>query len=240
MTSKISESQLHYLEEDVSLNTSFTFICIVTKVINNKMLCICKMSYESLYDDTELEYTGTPSGNTHIPQGMLSQSGGGIDNMMHGNPQGLYSPSGTRSDVYGMSTPLPKGVYGNLYEKGSSSTDMGTWSETPLKIPPYVPSTKAPVGRQNGVEVKYEDFEMVQETPLQKESSSYILIVLVALALLAANYWIVGGSEYLMRFFNRGEKFSPKDMIIWAVLLTLLIMLISKVSGIPHNFSEHL
>lgn len=202
------------------------------------MLCICKMSYE-LLNDSEMEYPGTLSGNSHVPPGMISQSGGGVDNMMHGNPQGLYSPSGTRSDVYGMSTPLPKGVYGNLYEKGSSAMDMGVREETPLRTPPYVPSTKMPVGRPNGVEVKYEDFEMVGETPIGGPNP-YVFMILILLSLLAAYYWIQGGSEYMRNFFNKGAKFSPKDMIIWAVLITLLIIVISKFTGTPYNFSEYL
>ena len=168
----------------------------------------------------------------------------------------LYSVVGTRTDIFGnssasygsgMSKNMAEAshIHGDLYNIGDSSSGSGVATVASEYIPPYVPLKNPPplLGNPRGVEVKYEDFDMLGSTPLYSaggDYNSYILIVIIIISLLAASFWIQGGNELITKYFYGGGKISTKDIFIWAVLLTLLMVVISKISGIPFILSSNL
>jgi len=92
------------------------------------------------FDSDYIPPTVTPS----VPPDYLIQSGGGISNMHHGHPQGPYSATASRSDVYGQSTPFQQSgftnpVNGGLYDNYDGTTMAPrTCSEcSMLNLPPY-------------------------------------------------------------------------------------------------------
>lgn len=93
-----------------------------------------------LLDSDYIPPTTTPD----VPPDYLIQSGGGISNMHHGHPQGPYSTSAERSDVYGQSMPFQQtgfdnAVRGDMYDgTGLGKMQARTCSESAmLRMPPY-------------------------------------------------------------------------------------------------------
>lgn len=194
------------------------------------------MSYELLSDDTDARFAEEHLVNSNVSKDIAQRAG---RSCMHSNPQSIFPQPNVRTDEFGRSVPFVKGIKGNIYESGPSSTDMAALPEFRGARPSYMPTPLT--GRPNGVEVKYEDFEMIKNTtPIPSDTNPYILMVLIVLALLAANYWLQGGTQFLQNFFNKGVKFSVKDTFIWAILLTLLLILLSKSTNTPKNFSKYL
>lgn len=102
------------------------------------------MDYELLntpqLDSDYIPPTTTPS----VPPDYLIQSGGGISNMHHGHPQGPYSVTAARSDIYGYSEPLQQSgfmqaVRGNMYSgTGLDKTIPRTCDNFAMnQLPPY-------------------------------------------------------------------------------------------------------
>ena len=69
------------------------------------------MSYQ------QLDVTDFPgySSRASVPADTLVQTPGGISNMHHGHPQGIYSYSSHQTGLYGNSMPNVYRTYGNMF-----------------------------------------------------------------------------------------------------------------------------
>lgn len=118
------------------------------------------MDYEMLntpsIDSDYIPPTVTPS----VPPDYLIQSGGGLSNMHHGHPQGPYSVSASRSDIYGYSEPFQQtgfmqAVRGNMYDgTGLDKTTPRTCDNLGLnQLPPYATMPGANIDYPHGQQI---------------------------------------------------------------------------------------
>jgi hypothetical protein len=93
-----------------------------------------------------------PSSTPDVPPDYLIQSGGGLSNMHHGHPQGPYSATAARSDIYGMSFPFQTTGFAHATKSGLyGDRDMGIMAPrtcqecASLQVPAYAPQAEANV-----------------------------------------------------------------------------------------------
>ena len=173
------------------------------------------MSYELLGD-----YGDNPTLSSHpeVPAGYVMESAGGISNM-HGSPQGPYSESATRSDMYAYSLPQNLSLpYHNLYQSGSSYIEdqIPIKSNTaPVKSYPYEYSPDYEL---------IEGFQPLKTNPINPKLSFVIIFIFLVIFYIVIHYWIKTGDKIIIDYFIGNNPTIIMLSIVTLILTTILFI----------------
>ena len=188
-----------------------------------------------------------PAASPSVPPDYIIQSGGGISNMHHGHPQGPYSSSAERSDVYGMSTPFQQTGFmnatrGNMYNSPDTpDMDPRTCTECELnQLPPYAqfPPGNSPVSstqvvfNTNGNQTLIEPFDPQEsvngitgvDTGSKTGWCQWTALFYLVLIFFTANLWVRLGNNLLEKHIFKTSNITTNQMIVVTAIFTIILV----------------
>jgi hypothetical protein len=172
------------------------------------------------------------SHHPEVPRDYVMESAGGLSNMYMGHPQGPYSQSATRNDMYGDSLPRSDGLYGNMYSSGMSYNENSYIHDQPMmNSHPYAFTAHHPQSPQSNVR---ENYELIPQDETNVETSTnssekanmlfgmFMLFLGFFIVILWANFTDYSIKQYI--FKGREVKLTPYGLI--ALCLSLIFMVI--------------
>lgn len=184
----------------------------------------------------EPEYAGLEY-DWEVPDNMVISSPGGASAVHHHYTKGMYGSGATMWDIYGgEGKRYPYGEHGNVYQTGQSSAQQaGLYYPAPDKMYTQNQST---AHRDNftGIEmIPAPDVESFTTSPKQKVAvlNPWMLFLIFAIVYMALDLWIRAGESFIVTRFHQGKELDFKWLIFYAVLFTILAIVVASLVKIP-------
>lgn len=205
------------------------------------------------------EYTGMEY-DYEVPDNLVVSSPGGVSTTHHHYTKGMYGDGASSWDIYGgEGYAYPSAEHGNLYQVGQSAPYYMGMYRTPPDV--MYTANQSTAHRDNFTEIEMipapdskEGFspatgekaslpEKLTATDLDPSMKNithkivlpnpWAMLVILLLAYIALDFWANAGESFIVANFNGGKPLSWKMLVLYAVILTVIVVVIAMVVKTP-------
>lgn len=206
--------------------------------------------------------------DVNVPKENMISSPGGTASTFHHWTKGFYGKGGSSTDKFGNSDPYyVEGIYGDLYNKSDSEAklfnktktiDKKYWNNrTDLDVSSVELDRKF---NDNGYtteyfngETKVRDIdsnveEVIKEMCPCKAKPGYVsvtlnpwvIFIIFLVAYMAIDMWASAGKGLIKDHLHGGKEFKTMDMIFYAVIITVVLIVLARLTSTPVSSFETL